>query len=59
MSKSSSKIGPLNESAVGIVYLRKIERDYQAVANMALPFGVFQLLHAVGVISVGEKFEVQ
>ena len=58
MSKSSSAIAPLNDSAVGIVYLRISERDHQAMANMVLPFRVLQLLHAVGVASVREEFEV-
>lgn len=58
MSKSSSAIGPLNESAVGIVYLRIIERDHQRIATMVSPFRVFQLLHAVGVASVRKELEV-
>lgn len=52
MSKSSSAIGPLNESTVGMVYLRIIERDDQDMAAMVLPFYILQLLHAIGVASV-------
>ena len=52
MSKSSSAIGPLNDSALGIWYLWTIERDCYRVAIMVLPFRVFQLLHDVGIAAV-------
>ena len=45
-------MGPLNDSAVGILYLWTIERDYYGVAIMVLPIRVFQLLHDVGVAAV-------
>ena len=58
MSKSSSAIGPLNESAVGIVYLRMIEPSHQGMAITFLPLRVFQLLYAISVASVRKKPEV-
>ena len=58
MSKSSSAIGPLNESAVGIVYLRMLERDHLGLLSMVLPFRVLQLLHAVAIASVREELKV-
>lgn len=45
-------MGPLNESAVGIVYLRTFERDRQGVAITILPFRVLQLLHAASIAPV-------
>ena len=58
MSNSSSAIGPLNDSAVGIVYLRMIERHHEGVTTMTLPFRVLKLLHAASVASVRQEFEV-
>ena len=52
-------MGPLNDSAVGIVYLRIFEPDHQAVAINILPFPVLQLLHAASIASVRQKLEVQ
>ena len=53
MSKSSSAIGPLNESTVGMVYLRMIERDDQEdMVARVLPFYILQLPHTIGVASI-------
>ena len=52
MSNSSSAIGALNDSAVGIVYLRIFERDHQGVAINSLPLRVLQLLHAASIACV-------
>ena len=45
-------MGPLNDSAEGILYLWTIERDDYDVAIAVLPIRVFQLLHDVGVAAV-------
>ena len=58
MSKSSSKIGPLNDSAVGIVYLQDVKRDRPGVATIALPFWVLQFLHATSVAPIRQEFEI-
>ena len=58
ISKSSSPMGPLNDSAVGIVYLEESDVPSRH-GKWFSPLGILQLFHSISITSVCKKLEIQ